>query len=396
MERCLEDLRQSKVPQDKVEEEVFRILRFSYTHLHDRALRDCFLYCGLFPEDFEIPRENLIDYLIDEGVVKQQKSREAEINKGHTMLDRLEKSAIGRLRGGNYVKMHDLIRDMAIQILEENSQAIVKAGAQLKELPDAHEWSEKLKSVSLMHNHIEEIHFGHSPRCPNLSTLLLCDNRQLGFIADLFFKQLHRLKVLDLSRTYIEYLPDSVSDLEGLTSLLLKDCQRLSSVPSLKKLRALKRLDISVFILEERPYDHYRMKEIYAPITVEGKEVGCLRKLESLECHFEDQSNYLEYLKSRDATQSLRTYKIVVGQLREDHDKRLRHTGGGTKMVGLGNLNINRDGDFLYRLSSCNSIENLVHLALSTAQPFRLIMVEDCEKMEEIIGEQDQMKKGYG
>uniref|UniRef100_A0A6N2KCH2 Uncharacterized protein n=1 Tax=Salix viminalis TaxID=40686 RepID=A0A6N2KCH2_SALVM len=91
-----------------------------------------------------------------------------------------------------------------------------------------------------MHNQIEEIHSGHSPRCPNLSTLFLHDNRQLGFIADSFFKQLHGLKVLDLSRTNIDSLPDSVSDLEGLTSLLLKGCRRLSSVPSLKKLRALK------------------------------------------------------------------------------------------------------------------------------------------------------------
>uniref|UniRef100_A0A6N2KGN0 Uncharacterized protein n=1 Tax=Salix viminalis TaxID=40686 RepID=A0A6N2KGN0_SALVM len=53
--------------------------------------------------------------------------------------------------------------------------------------------------------------------------------------------QLHGLKVLDLSRTNIECLPGSVSNLEGLTSLLLKYCQTLSSVPSLKKLRALKR-----------------------------------------------------------------------------------------------------------------------------------------------------------
>uniref|UniRef100_A0A6N2KGN9 Uncharacterized protein n=1 Tax=Salix viminalis TaxID=40686 RepID=A0A6N2KGN9_SALVM len=56
--------------------------------------------------------------------------------------------------------------------------------------------------------------------------------------------QLHGLKVLDLSRTNIDSLPDSVSDLEGLTSLLLKGCRRLSSVPSLKKLSALKRLDL--------------------------------------------------------------------------------------------------------------------------------------------------------
>uniref|UniRef100_A0A6N2LAR8 Uncharacterized protein n=1 Tax=Salix viminalis TaxID=40686 RepID=A0A6N2LAR8_SALVM len=491
----LEELKQSKVPQDRMEEEVFRILRFSYTHLRDRAMQECFLYCGLYPEDFEIPRENLIDYLIDEGVVKRQKSRDAEINKGHTMLDRLERACLlERLGCGYYVKMHDLIRDMAIQILEENSRAIVKAGAQLKELPDAEEWSKKLKSVSLMHNQIEEIHSGHSPRCPNLSTLFLCDNEELGFIADSFFKQLHGLKVLDLSRTNIDSLPDSVSDLEGLTSLLLKGCRRLSSVPSLKKLKALKRLDLSsaplkkiphgmeclsnlrylrmngcgenkfpggilpklyhlqVFILEEYIIENGN-NEIYAPATVEGKEVGCLRKLESLDCHFKDQSNYLEYLKFRDATQTLRTYKIRVGQFREDHDQRWRYRGSGSKMVVLGNLNINRDADFLvissndiqqlicacieartigdvlplkYSLSSCNSMESLVSSSWFCSAPLpqpspsyngifstlkllsyygcksmkklfpsvllpnlvnlEEIEVDDCEKMEEIIG----------
>uniref|UniRef100_A0A6N2KAL1 Uncharacterized protein n=1 Tax=Salix viminalis TaxID=40686 RepID=A0A6N2KAL1_SALVM len=436
---ALEDLKQSKVPQDKVEEEVFRILRFSYTYLHDRRHEDCFLYCGLFPEDFEIPRENLIDYLIDEGVVKRQKSREAEINKGHTMLDRLERVCLlERLYGGNFVKMHDLIRDMAIQKLQENSRAIVKAGAQLKELPDAQEWSKELKSVSLMHNQIEEIHSGHSPRCPNLSTLFLRDNRQLGFIADSFFKQLHGLK--------------------------LKSCRRYNSVPSLKKLRALKRLDLSsapleniphgmeclsnlrylrmngcgekkfpggilpklydlqVFMLEEWLFDDGRRgREIYAPVTVEGKEIGCLRKLESLECHFKDQSNYLEYLKFLDATQTLRTYKIVVGQLREDHDQQLRYRGSGSKMVVLGDVL-----PLKYSLSSCNSMESLVSSSwfcsapLPTPSPsyngifsalkllscygcksmkklfpsvllpnlvnLQDIEVDDCEKMEEIIG----------
>uniref|UniRef100_A0A6N2M6W5 Uncharacterized protein n=1 Tax=Salix viminalis TaxID=40686 RepID=A0A6N2M6W5_SALVM len=400
----LEELKQSKVPQDKVEEEVFQILRFSYTHLSDEALQECFLYCGLFPEDFEIHREDLIDYLIDEGLVKG-KSREAEINKGHTMLDRLERACLlERLGCGHWVKMHDLIRDMAIQILEENSRAIVKAGAQLKELPDAEEWSEKLTSVSLMHNQIEEIRSGHSPRCPNLSTLFLHDNRQLGFIADSFFKQLHGLKVLDLSRTNIECLPDSVSDLEGLTSLLLTDCWRLSSVPSLKKLRALKRLDLSnarlkkfphgmeclsnlrylrmngcgekkfpggilpklsrlhVFILEEWIIDGVGAmhEERYAPVTVEGKEVGCLRKLERLECHFEDQSNYLENLKSQNATQSLRTYKIVVGELTkyDGRDLKNNYKYRGSKVVFFGNLNTNRYGDFLVHTS--NDIQQLI------------------------------------
>uniref|UniRef100_A0A6N2M3N1 Uncharacterized protein n=1 Tax=Salix viminalis TaxID=40686 RepID=A0A6N2M3N1_SALVM len=404
----------------------------------DEALQQCFLYCGLFPEDFKIHRENLIDYLIDEGVLKGQKSREAEINKGHTMLDRLESACLlERLCGGDYVKMHDLIRDIVIQILEENSRAIVKVGAQLKELPDAEEWSEKLTRVSLMHNQIEEICSKHSPRCPNLSILFLCDNEELGFIADSFFKQLHGLKVLDLSRTNIECLPDSVSDLEGLTSLLLKDCWSLSSVPSLKKLKKIphgmeclsnlrylrmngcgemkfpsgilpKLSHLQVFILEAWIFEN-GINEIYVPVTVEGKEVGCLRKLESLECHFEDQSNYLEYLKSRDATQSLRTYKIVIGQLRGYGGEKLKYMHSGSKLR------------LKYSLSSCNSMESLVFscsvplpspsyngifsalkllccygcmsmkklfpsVLLPNLVNLETITVSTCEKMEEIIG----------
>jgi disease resistance protein RPS2 len=125
---------------------------------------------------------------------------------------------------------------MAIHILQENLQYMVKAGAQLKELPDAEEWTENLTIVSLMQNEIEEIPSSHSPMCPNLSSLFLRDNKELRSIADSFFKQLHGLKVLDLSCTGIKNLPESVSDLMSLTALLLNGCWKLRYVPSLKKL----------------------------------------------------------------------------------------------------------------------------------------------------------------
>jgi disease resistance protein RPS2 len=200
----------------------------------------------------------------------------------------------------------------------------------------------------------------------------------LQFIADSFFEKLHGLKVLDLSYTNITKLPDSVSELVSLTALLLIKCRKLRHVPSLKKLWELKRLDLSgtwalekmpqgmeclcnlrylrmngcgekefpsvllpklshlqVFVLEEELIDGR-----YAPITVKGKEVGCLRKLESLKCHFEGHSDYLEYLKSRDETQSLSTYQIRVGLLANYH-----HCGR-SKTIVLGNLSINRDEGF--------------------------------------------------
>jgi disease resistance protein RPS2 len=126
---ALEDLRQSRVRQDDMEEDVF-------------------------------PREDLIAYLIDEGVIKRQ-SRVAEVYKSHSMLNKLENVSLlesaTRYGDRSCVPMHDLIRDMAIQLQQENSQAMVKSGAQLNELPDTEEWTENLVRVSLIQNQIEEI-----------------------------------------------------------------------------------------------------------------------------------------------------------------------------------------------------------------------------------------------
>ncbi|XP_073263112.1 probable disease resistance protein At4g27220 isoform X1 [Populus alba] len=421
----LKKLRESKFR----DTEVFKLLRFSYDRLGDLALQQCLLYCALFPEDYMIEREELIDYLIDEEIIKGKRRREDAFDEGHTMLNRLEyvcllESAQMDYDDSRRVKMHDLIRDMAIQILLENSQYMVKAGAQLKELPDIEEWTENLTRVSLMQNEIEEIPSSHSPMCPNLSTLFLCDNKGLRFVADSFFKQLHRLMVLDLSRTGIKNLPDSVSDLVSLTALLLNYCENLRHVPSLKKLKALKRLDLSHTTLEKMPkgmecltnLGYLRMNgcgekefpsgilpklyhlqvfvldEYYRPITVKVKEVVSLRNLETLECHFEGLSDFVEYLRSRDKTQSLSTYRILVGMVDEDFWQYSDYSP--SKTVGLGNLSINRDKDF--QVKFLNDIQELVCesidarslcdvLSLENAPELVVIQIYDCDSMESLV-----------
>jgi len=414
------------------DKEVFKLLRFSYDRLDDLALQQCLLYCALFPEDGVIEREELIGYLIDEGIIKGKRSRGDAFDEGHTMLNRLEYVCLLESAKMEYgVKMHDLIRDMAIHILQDNSQVMVKAGAQLKELPDAEEWTENLTRVSLIRNKIKEIPSSYSPRCPYLSTLFLCANGGLRFIGDSFFKQLHGLKVLNLSGTGIENLPDSVSDLVSLTALLLSYCYNLRHVPSLKKLRALKRLDLFDTTLEKMPQGmecltnlrHLRMngcgeKEFpsgilpnlshlqvfvleefmgncYAPITVKGKEVGSLRNLETLECHFEGFSDFVEYLRSRDGIQSLSTYKILVGMVDDFYWANMdANIDDITKTVGLGNLSINGDGDF--KVKFFNGIQRLVCeridarslydvLSLENATELEAFMIRDCNNMESLV-----------
>jgi disease resistance protein RPS2 len=424
----LKKLKESKYKE--MEDEVFRLLRFSYDQLNDLALQQCLLYCALYPEDHRIEREELIGYLIDEEIIEGMRSRQAAFDEGRTMLDKLEKVCLlERACYGDHsttVKMHDLIRDMAHQILQTNSPVMV--GGYNDKLPDVDMWKENLVRVSLKHCYFEEIPSSHSPRCPNLSTLLLCDNPYLQFIADSFFTQLHGLKVLDLSRTEIIELPDSVSELVSLTALLLKQCEYLIHVPSLEKLTALRRLDLSgTWELEKIPQDmqclsnlrYLRMdgcgvKEFptgilpklfhlqlfmlegktnydYVQVTVKGKEVGCLRELENLVCNFEGQSDFVEYLNSRDKTRSLSTYDIFVGPLDEDFYSEMKRGYGKSKTVWLSSLCNNGDGNF--QVMFPNDIQKLIIFNCSCdvssliehSIKLEVIHIKDCNSMESLI-----------
>ncbi|XP_034925314.1 probable disease resistance protein At4g27220 [Populus alba] len=420
-------LRESKFKD--MEDGVFRLLRFSYDQLDDLTPQHCLLHCALFPEDHLIRKDELIYYLIDEGIIKGMRSSEAAFDEGHTMLNKLEnvcllESARMVYDGSRCVKMHDLIRDMAIQIQQENSQVMVKAGMQLKELPDAEEWTENLVRVSLMSNQIEKIPSSHSPRCRNLSTLFLCDNMGLGFISDSFFMQLHGLKVLNLSDTGIKKLPDSISDLVSLTALLLRYCRFLGSVPSLRKLRALKRLDLFETVLRKIPQgmeclsnlwylrlgsfdekefpsgvipklSHLQVFESGASLTVKGKEVGCLRKLETLECCFEGCSDFVEFLRSRDQTKSQCKYRISVGHVDEYLELSWAHSRR-SKAIGLYNLSINGDGDFQAMFPNdiqgldiikCNDATTLCDISpvIMNATKLEFLNIRECSNMESLV-----------
>ena len=101
-------------------------------------------------------REDLVGYLIDEGIIQPMKSRQAEFDKGQAMLNNLENACLlqGYISKENYrcFKMHDLIRDMAIQKLREKSPILVEVAEQLKEVPDEDDWKVDVMRVSLMKN----------------------------------------------------------------------------------------------------------------------------------------------------------------------------------------------------------------------------------------------------
>uniref|UniRef100_A0A2N9HRU8 NB-ARC domain-containing protein n=1 Tax=Fagus sylvatica TaxID=28930 RepID=A0A2N9HRU8_FAGSY len=176
------------------------------------------------------------------------------------------------------------LRDMALQIVIMSPRFMVAAGVGLKDIPDEEKWTEDLEKVSLMHNKISEIPSSLSPRCPKLSTMMLQHN-SLRTIPDSFFvhMHMHELKVIDLSYNCIEYFPNSLSNLENLTSLLLRECDKIEHVPSLAKLTALRRLDLVQTTISEVPNGlemlvNLRYLDLYSP-NLKMLPVGTFAKL---------------------------------------------------------------------------------------------------------------------
>ncbi|TYJ31543.1 hypothetical protein E1A91_A06G206300v1 [Gossypium mustelinum] len=241
---AIEMLKRSTLP--KMKNEVFPLLKFSYDDLPNATMKCCLLYCCLYRDDYRIPRKGLVEHWFCEGLLNEfDRFSEAQIQGDHIINSLLNACLLERV-GEDYVKMHDVIRDMALWIaceleVKENN-FFVKAGAQLLEEPDAMTW-ECAKRMSIMSNQIKVLR--ETPKCPNLRTLFLGENN-LQVISDGFFHFIPRLTVLNLSRNYgLEELPKGISQLISLECLDLSSTGIRELPIELKSLTKLKMLDLS-------------------------------------------------------------------------------------------------------------------------------------------------------
>ncbi|XVF78066.1 hypothetical protein PTKIN_Ptkin14bG0098400 [Pterospermum kingtungense] len=330
---------------NKMEEKVFRQLKFSYDHLEDEKVKHCFLCCALYPEDFEINTDELIELWIEEGLVEEMDSMQMEIDEGHTVLSKLKNSCLIEGTSFRRVKLHDLVRDMAVRITSSRPRFLVRSGLHLKNIPNVQDWKEDLEKVSLMENRqLQILHQLPPPKCPNLTTLLL-SRCSIKSIPEGFFEQMHGLKILDLSSNKIKNLPNSISNLETLTTLLVGRCKHLQKMPSFSKLEALKKLDLRGTKIKDIPHGMERLVNLkyldltdtrikskmgdgilarltslrhlkFDDILLRGEEIGGLSKLEFFKGRFADLKELNDYAQALHARKSApHQYHIFVGSL---------------------------------------------------------------------------------
>ncbi|KAF8401762.1 hypothetical protein HHK36_012708 [Tetracentron sinense] len=240
-------LRKSAAEFSGMGDEVFPLLKFSYDSLQNDTIRSCFLYCSLFPEDLEIEKEELIQYWIGEGYLDGFDDMSEARNQGHDIIGTLKLACLlesGHNDDGD-VKMHDVIRDLALWIACEcgrkKDKFLVQARVGLIEAPEVEKWTEA-ERISLMCNDIMTL--TEIPTCPNLLTLLLQRN-QLKVVPEGFFNFLPALRVLDLSWTTLRNIPAGITELVELQYLNLSRTGIQTLPGELKKLVKLKYLDVS-------------------------------------------------------------------------------------------------------------------------------------------------------
>ncbi|CAK9168702.1 unnamed protein product [Ilex paraguariensis] len=241
---ALTALRRSE-PIKGIEKKVFTPLKWSYDSLQDEHIKTCFLCCCLYPEDFSIEVSELIRFWFAEGLLDEHQNYEELENRGMAIIESLMDSCLLDLGAQvDTVKMHDVVRDVAIWIacsMEDGSKSFIRSGIALKHWPE----NDLLKSsrrLSFVNNEMTKLP-DWELQCSQATTLLLRGSRFLEKVPYSFLQGFQVLRVLDLSGSCIKSLPLSLLQLGELRALILSGCSDLKELPPLKGLGKLQILD---------------------------------------------------------------------------------------------------------------------------------------------------------
>ncbi|KAE8682913.1 Disease resistance protein RPS5, putative isoform 2 [Hibiscus syriacus] len=220
---------------------VFPLLKFSYDNLKEAKEQNCFLYCSLFPEDYNIRIDELIDLWVGEGFLDGSNP----CDHGGFIVDALKSAYLLETdESKQCVRMHDIFRHMALWLARDqgrkkNKVLVAKSGRLTDR--ELRKW-EVANWISLFGCIITKVNISRSPSCPYLTTLLLRDGEIISF-PDRFFDSMPVLKVLDLSgnRSLVE-LPSNIGNAKTLKylNLSLTSIEKLpTDIGNLRNLRCL-------------------------------------------------------------------------------------------------------------------------------------------------------------
>ncbi|KAL6277327.1 hypothetical protein ACE6H2_020928 [Prunus campanulata] len=210
------------------------ILLFSFNDLPYR-LKQCFLYCSLFPEDHVIIDYRLITLWVAEGFVEHVEGLTPEKVANSYLMELIFRNMLQqRFRGPLAAcKMHDLLREIALSIAKKEKFCAV------------HDGSETVEETGALRLSIQTTN-GEIGSCTGISRLrsfFVVATGLSSFSNKLPF-DLKLLKVLDLEDVPLDCLPVNLTSLFNLKYLNLSGTPITELPESIGKLRNLQALNI--------------------------------------------------------------------------------------------------------------------------------------------------------
>ncbi|XP_028066854.1 disease resistance protein At4g27190-like [Camellia sinensis] len=207
-----------------IDPKVYASLKLSYDRLESSDAKSCFLLCCFFPEDANISIEVLARHCIARSLLGQNTNTLIRASRRVRIVVDILKDACLLLEGRdeNFVKMHDVIRDVALSIAKDDGKEIlVKHGD--KKWPEK-DTCESSSAMSLRFDNTLEL--PDDLVCPQLHTLTMLlkwNIKHLLNVPDRFFSGMEKLTILELNRICM-LPPLSLANLVNLRMLWLDYC----------------------------------------------------------------------------------------------------------------------------------------------------------------------------
>ncbi|OAY76183.1 putative disease resistance protein RGA1 [Ananas comosus] len=360
-------------------------LKLSYIQMPS-ALKQCFAYCFIFPKDYEIDKDDLIRQWIALGFISSHETWTSTEDIGNQYFNNLLWMSFLQDVKENYRKvttcrMHDLVHDLAQSVAREEVAAIV--GKESTGFPEGCRYASihssfmpqipttvvrRLRALQFRKSGSLIMDFYSDAKC---LCLLDLHGSKISMLPSSIGK-LKLIRYLNLSRTNIRELPESITGLCNLQTLNLSDCCKIRTLPKfLGRLTNLQILDLSccssLAILDSIS----NLQNLYA------LNLGCCEKIISLEpiCHLKN----LHYLDLVDIN-SLVTLPESIGSLQN-----------------LRVLNLSKCCSLKWLPSSLCALKNLRNLNLSrlnslvtlpefigNLQNLRILDLSNCSSLESL------------
>ncbi|XP_057745756.1 putative disease resistance protein At3g14460 [Arachis stenosperma] len=255
-------------------------LLISYFHLPTH-LKRCFVYCALFPKDYHFEKDELILLWMAEDLLRLPERGESLEEVGCKCFEELvSRLFFKKLQDDDeYFVMHDLLHDLAIFLAGDFYCRIEELGEQEEKKvltrhfsyfphgrldhPISKVFNSNAKLESLRTSlYIDDL-FSMESVASKFICLRVLSFRKLDVLPDSIGELIH-LRYLNLSRTDINRLPESLCNLYNLQTLILYRCTKLTMLPiNMHNLVNLRHLDLRKTSLEEMPGGISKLKHLH-------------------------------------------------------------------------------------------------------------------------------------